>query len=44
MYVAFRRPGILVAINDVDWELLETTKYVINQKDKIIFISTLHGG
>ncbi|XP_065828356.1 ubiquitin-related modifier 1-like [Oscarella lobularis] len=38
------RPGILVLINDTDWELLGQTKYEINNDDKIVFISTLHGG
>ena len=38
------RPGILVLINDVDWELEGQTKYQIKNKDNIVFISTLHGG
>ncbi|KAI3383647.1 hypothetical protein SNEBB_009236 [Seison nebaliae] len=38
------RPGILVLINDVDWELHDTYKYELNEKDEIHFISTLHGG
>ncbi|GJQ14175.1 hypothetical protein GpartN1_g5966.t1 [Galdieria partita] len=38
------RPGILVLINDVDWELEGKTSYVIQEGDCITFISTLHGG
>ena len=38
------RPGILVLINDVDWELEGEGKYVIQPSDNIVFISTLHGG
>ncbi|XP_017778987.1 PREDICTED: ubiquitin-related modifier 1 [Nicrophorus vespilloides] len=38
------RPGILVLVNDADWELMDTVKYVLEAKDKIVFISTLHGG
>ena len=38
------RPGIIVLVNDTDWELLETINYKIEDKDKIAFISTLHGG
>ncbi|KAL4218902.1 Ubiquitin-related modifier 1 [Mactra antiquata] len=38
------RPGILVLINDADWELMGELDYSIQNKDKIVFISTLHGG
>jgi ubiquitin related modifier 1 len=38
------RPGILVLINDSDWELEGELEYVLNEKDTITFISTLHGG
>ncbi|CAD5118712.1 DgyrCDS7393 [Dimorphilus gyrociliatus] len=38
------RPGILVLINDADWELYGQSEYVVEAKDKISFISTLHGG
>jgi ubiquitin related modifier 1 len=38
------RPGIIVLINDTDWELLDTTKYLVQNGDVIAFISTLHGG
>ncbi|XP_063920906.1 ubiquitin-related modifier 1 [Zophobas morio] len=38
------RPGILVLINDTDWELMDTVNYVIQENDRILFISTLHGG
>jgi len=38
------RPGILVLINDVDWELEGETAYALQDGDTIVFISTLHGG
>ncbi|XP_050294594.1 ubiquitin-related modifier 1 [Anthonomus grandis grandis] len=38
------RPGILVLVNDTDWELMDTTNYIIKPQDTIMFISTLHGG
>ncbi|KAJ3087639.1 Ubiquitin- modifier 1 [Quaeritorhiza haematococci] len=38
------RPGILVLINDADWELEGETSYVLKSGDSIVFISTLHGG
>lgn len=38
------RPGILVLINDTDWEVTGGDKTVIEDKDSIVFISTLHGG
>lgn len=38
------RPGIIVAVNDQDWELLGDLKYQIKNNDNITFISTLHGG
>ncbi|KAF9238132.1 hypothetical protein BU15DRAFT_48069 [Melanogaster broomeanus] len=38
------RPGILVLINDTDWELVEEGLYPLRDDDEIIFISTLHGG
>jgi ubiquitin related modifier 1 len=39
-----RRPGILVLINDTDWELEGEADYVLQPNDEIVFISTLHGG
>ena len=39
-----RRPGILVLINDSDWELEGEADYVLQPNDEIVFISTLHGG
>lgn len=39
-----RRPGILVLINDTDWELEGEGEYVLKDGDEIVFISTLHGG
>ncbi|XP_028407718.1 ubiquitin-related modifier 1-like [Dendronephthya gigantea] len=38
------RPGILVLINDADWELMGETEYILQENDKVVFISTLHGG
>ena len=38
------RPGILVLVNDADWELLGQTDYVLEDGDNVTFISTLHGG
>lgn len=38
------RPGIIVLVNDTDWELLETTRYRLEPNDSVAFISTLHGG
>ena len=42
--IYFRRPGILVLINDIDWELEGEGDYVVKNGDQIVFISTLHGG
>lgn len=39
-----RRPGILVLINDADWELEGEDKYELKDRDSILFVSTLHGG
>ncbi|MCL4128887.1 UNVERIFIED_CONTAM: hypothetical protein GTU68_020349 [Idotea baltica] len=38
------RPGIIVLINDSDWELCEELDYRLMDGDRIAFISTLHGG
>jgi ubiquitin related modifier 1 len=38
------RAGIIVLINDCDWELEGGIEYQIKDKDTIAFISTLHGG
>jgi ubiquitin related modifier 1 len=38
------RPGVLVLVNDVDWELEDTLRYRIVEGDSFAFISTLHGG
>ncbi|KAI9850117.1 MAG: Ubiquitin- modifier 1 [Thelocarpon superellum] len=38
------RPGILVLINDADWELEGEEKYELKADDNILFVSTLHGG
>lgn len=40
----YRRPGILVLINDADWELEGEESYEIQRGDNILFVSTLHGG
>ena len=39
-----RRPGILVIVNGTDWELEGEGDYLLQKDDKILFISTLHGG
>ncbi|EDL08424.1 RIKEN cDNA 2900073H19, isoform CRA_b [Mus musculus] len=41
---SLKRPGILVLINDADWELLGELDYQLQDQDSILFISTLHGG
>ncbi|BAM40649.1 ubiquitin-related modifier 1 homolog [Theileria orientalis strain Shintoku] len=38
------RPGVLVLVNDVDWELLEKEQTALENHQNITFISTLHGG
>lgn len=38
------RPGILALINDADWELEGEEAYEVQSGDKILFVSTLHGG
>ncbi|CAF9936982.1 MAG: Ubiquitin- modifier 1, partial [Alectoria fallacina] len=38
------RPGILVLINDADWELEGEDQYELKRNDNILFVSTLHGG
>lgn len=38
------RPGVLVLINGVDWELEDREKYLLCDGDNITFVSTLHGG
>lgn len=38
------RPGIIVLINDTDWELCDNENYKVEANDTISFISTLHGG
>ena len=38
------RPGILVLVNDADWDLLGQTDCQIKDGDTVTFISTLHGG
>ena len=38
------RPGILVLINEADWELEGEDGYELKEGDKILFVSTLHGG
>lgn len=43
-FLIFRRPGILVLINEADWELMGELDYELQENDNIVFISTLHGG
>ncbi|BFZ05993.1 hypothetical protein BsWGS_09032 [Bradybaena similaris] len=38
------RPGILVLVNEADWELMGELEYELEENDRIVFISTLHGG
>mgnify|MGYP003730076055 CR=1 FL=1 len=38
------KAGVLVLINDADWDLFDGPNYVVGKKDRITFISTLHGG
>lgn len=38
------RPGILVFVNNVDWELLDEGNCKLKNGDEVVFISTLHGG
>ncbi|KAI3943806.1 hypothetical protein MKW98_004311 [Papaver atlanticum] len=38
------RPGVLVLINDCDWELSGQLDTTLEDKDVVVFISTLHGG
>ncbi|KAJ1950398.1 Ubiquitin- modifier 1 [Linderina macrospora] len=38
------RPGVLVMINDSDWEVEGDIAYQVQDKDEVIFISTMHGG
>lgn len=38
------RPGILVLINEADWELEGEDRYEVKDGDTILFVSTLHGG
>ncbi|KAI8545227.1 hypothetical protein RHMOL_Rhmol07G0024600 [Rhododendron molle] len=39
-----RRPGVLVLVNDCDWELSGQLDTMLEEKDVVVFISTLHGG
>lgn len=38
------RPGILVLVNEIDFEVLGGHDYAIQPNDRILFLSTLHGG
>ncbi|KJH47786.1 hypothetical protein DICVIV_06139 [Dictyocaulus viviparus] len=38
------RPGVLVLVNECDWELLGCEKCHLHNGDVVTFISTLHGG
>ncbi|KAA8520564.1 hypothetical protein F0562_014820 [Nyssa sinensis] len=38
------RPGVLVLVNDCDWELSGQLDTTLEEKDSVVFISTLHGG
>lgn len=38
------RPGVLVLINDTDWELYEGLQTLLKDGDVVSFLSALHGG
>ena len=38
------RPGILVMVNDVDWELEGREAAPLSGGDHVVFLSTMHGG
>ncbi|XP_023639000.1 LOW QUALITY PROTEIN: ubiquitin-related modifier 1 homolog 2 [Capsella rubella] len=38
------RPGVLVLVNDCDWELSGQLDTTLEEKYVVVFISTLHGG
>ncbi|KAI9015472.1 ubiquitin-related modifier 1 [Hyaloraphidium curvatum] len=38
------RPGILVLVNDADWEIEGERECPLGEGDTVVFISTLHGG
>jgi ubiquitin related modifier 1 len=38
------RPGVLILLNDADWELSGMEESELEDGDKLTFISTLHGG
>lgn len=38
------KPGILVLVNDCDWELVDAGNAILKDGDVVSFISTLHGG
>ena len=38
------RPGILVLINDIDWELGGKEECIVENNDVVLFLSTLQGG
>lgn len=38
------RPGILVLVNESDWELEGEGNYIVQDGDEVLFMSTLHGG
>ena len=40
----YRRSGILVLVNDTDWEVLDKENTPVENGDNILFLSTLHGG
>lgn len=38
------RAGVLVLVDDIDWELLGGGNHVLNRATNVSFISSLHGG
>ena len=44
LLILHSRPGILVLVNETDWDLLEREEATLQNNDTVAFISTLHGG
>ncbi|KAL5367646.1 hypothetical protein CPHLJ_7g3310 [Cryptosporidium parvum] len=38
------KPGIIVLVNNCDWEILGGENYALSDGDLVTFIMTLHGG
>lgn len=44
LVLLFRGPGVLVLVNDCDWELSGLLDTKLEEKDVVVFISILHVG